>query len=342
MPLEIFRRGGIWHCRGTVGPAGRRKRFRQSLHTSDKDTAARQASEIEKKYWDGHFDGPSAVLTFAYAAQLYRNAGKSDRFLAPVENYLGHTLVRDITEGHVQAMARELYPNCSGASLNRLVLVPVRAVINLAAKQKLCSRFEIESYKTETKIKEPATLEWVEAFMKNAGPHLGAMALFMFLTGARVGEACALRPEDVNLREATAKIRQTKTSVERISDLPPPLVAAMANIQPVAGRVFGYVHAANLRTAWRTVVARAGIKHLSPHSCRHGFATGLLHAGVDVVTISWLGGWKSPSMVLRIYGHANKDPRLVRLLLDTPRAQSDVRDGKNIDRPNVYRIKSLP
>ena len=85
MPLEIYRRGGVWHCRGTIGPDGRRKRIRQSLHTKNKDTA-RAAAEIEKKYWDGHFDGPAVILTFSVAARLYRNAGRSDPFLPAVES----------------------------------------------------------------------------------------------------------------------------------------------------------------------------------------------------------------------------------------------------------------
>ncbi|MGY3527233.1 tyrosine-type recombinase/integrase [Bradyrhizobium sp. USDA 4452] len=315
MPLEVYRRGGIWHCRGTVGPNGRRKRIRQSLHTKDKDTAARQATEIEKKYWDGHFDGPAAILTFAAAARMYRNAGKSDQFLAPIEKYLGVTLVKDITEGSVQEMAKDLYPNCGGASLNRMVLVPTKAVINHAASRKLCSRLEVKPYEIDAKVREPATLEWVEKFMAEAGPHIGTMALFMFLTGARVGEAVALRPDDLNLQEATALIRQTKNRAERSSHLPVPLVVALANLQPVNGRVFGYVKPANLRSAWDGAVARAKIKHLSPHCCRHGFATGLLRAGVDVVTVAWLGGWKSAKQVLATYGHANKDPKLIELLL---------------------------
>jgi len=70
---------------------------------------------------------------------MYRNSGKSDRFLAPIEKHLGNTLVKDITEGAVQTMAKDLYPNCSGASLNRLALAPTKAVINFAAKHKLCS-----------------------------------------------------------------------------------------------------------------------------------------------------------------------------------------------------------
>jgi len=70
MPLSLYRRGTIWHYRGTVGPAGRRKKLRGSCHTADQDNAARQIAEIEKRYWDGHFEGPAAILTFEQACLL--------------------------------------------------------------------------------------------------------------------------------------------------------------------------------------------------------------------------------------------------------------------------------
>jgi hypothetical protein len=89
MPLEIYRRGGVWHCRGTVGPDGRRMRIRQSLHTKNKDTAARQAAEIEKKYWDGHFDGPAAILTFAAAHEFTGTLGSRTPFWLPSKSIWG-------------------------------------------------------------------------------------------------------------------------------------------------------------------------------------------------------------------------------------------------------------
>ena len=224
MPLKLYRRGGVWHYRGTVGPAGKRRRLRGSCKTTNQDIAARQIAEIESRYWKGHFDGPEAILTFAQAAKLYRAAGKSPRFLEPVEEYFGQTLVKDISEGAIQLMAKELYPNCTGASLNRLAIVPAQAIINHAAKSKLCAPIKVERYKIDTKVKDPATLEWVEAFRKHAGPHVGTMALFMYLTGARIGEAVTLKWEDLDLRAATALIRESKVSKERVSHLPVPLV----------------------------------------------------------------------------------------------------------------------
>lgn len=325
MPLTLYRRGRVYHYRGTIGPAGKRRRMRGSCKTSNQDIAARQVAEIEANYWKGHFDGPGAILTFAHAVTLYRAAGKNDPFLDKVAAHLGHTLVKDITESSVQMMAKELYPNVSGASLNRLVIVPTLAVINNAARSRLCARLMVERYKTETKVKEPATLEWVNLFMEHAAPHLGAMVLFMYLTGARPGEAIDLQWEDLDLQAGTALIRESKVSKERTAHLPTRLVVALANLPRVKDRgVFVYTVSNATRRAWDGVCKRAGIKRLSPHCCRHGFATGLLRRGVDVVTVAWLGGWASPAQVLKTYGHANKNPRLTDLLLDAPLTQGPV------------------
>ena len=260
-------------------------------------------------------------------------AGKSARFLDRIEEYFGQTLVKDITEGAINSMAKELYPNCTGASLNRLVIVPAQAVINHAAKSKLCTAIKVERYKVDAKVKEPATLEWVNNFRREAGPHVGAMALFMYLTGARIGEAVTLRWEDVDLPARTALIKESKVSKERISHLPVPLVAALANLSRIDGRgVFGYEHPGDLNNAWEAAVKRARIKRLTPHSCRHGFATGLLRRGVDVVTVAWLGGWKSAAQVLMTYGHANKNPKLTDLLLDAPLTQDAPEAAKIINK----------
>lgn len=323
MGLNLYRRGGVWHYRGTVGPVGKRRRLRGTCKTTDKDKAARQIAEIEDKYWKGHFDGPAAILTFAQAARMYRAAGKSPRFLDKVEAHFGSTLVIDISEGSIHTMAKELYPTATGASLNRMAVAIAQAVINHAAKSKLCSRITVERYKIDAKVKDPATLEWVERFREHGAPHVGALALFMYLTGARIGEALALKWSDVDLKARTALIRETKQSKERLSHLPAPLVVALANLTPVPDRgVFGYERSTALRNAWEGTIRKAKIKRLTPHSCRHGFATGLLRKGIDVVTVAWLGGWKSPHQVLKTYGHANKDPRLTDLLLDTLATQS--------------------
>lgn len=332
MPLTIYRRKGsrIYNYRGTIGPAGRRKFMQGSCYTKDKDIAARQVAEIESNYWKGSFDGPGAVLTFSHAASLFRAAGRSGRFLDKVEKYLGETLVKDINAGVVREMAIKIYPKCSGASRNRMAIVPTGAVINFCAESELCAPLKIKRFKVEAKTKEPATLEWVQAFRTAAGPHLGAFALFMFLTGCRPGEAVVVRWGDVDLKAGKALIRETKVGTERLAHLPAMLVAALANLEKIDGRgVFIYQRREDLDRAWRAAVRAASIKMLTPHCCRHGFATTLLHRGIDVVTIAKLGGWKGPGQVLATYGHAKDDPTVTDILTETKSVRIDLEDVNN-------------
>jgi integrase len=331
MSLKLYLRNGIWNYRGTIGPAERRSRLRGSCKTADKDIAARQIAEIETNYWKGHFDGPGAILTFRRAAQLYRAAGKSERFLSRIEEHFKETLVKDITAGAVRQMAIDLYPKCTAASRNRQGIGPAQAVINFAAESELCSPIRVKRFKIDAKVKEPVTLEWLEPFMANANPAIAALALFMFLTGARIGEAVAVQWEDVSLNGCTVLIRQSKVSTERVSHLPTRLVAALANLPRVNDRpVFVYQHADDIVRAWHSTIKRAGIKRLTPHSCRHGFATGLLRKGVDVVTVAKLGGWRTPAQVLKTYGHAINDITLTDRLIDAAVTHAPVKVAESL------------
>lgn len=323
MPLKLYRRddGKTWHYRGTV--AGRR--LRGSTGTEKKAAAQRFISDLEDKHWKGHFDGPSAVLTFSQASYLYRQAGKSTRFVDDLEDYWKDKLVSEITPGLVRQAAVALYPNAGGATRNRHVIVPTQAIINHVAEMELCSHLKVKRFPAETAVKEPATWEWVQAFMAHANPHLGALCCFMFLTGARVSEAIDVRWEDLDLSAGRTLIRQTKIGDERIAHMPPALIVAIANIpsnRETGEKVFKYSSRHTAKPQWNKVPKRAGIKYLTYHACRHGFATALLHKGVDPITVAKLGGWKTPEHVFRTYGHAQDDDTLANLISDTPATRS--------------------
>lgn len=307
MPLKIYKRGGIWHYRGTVN----KRRLRGSTGATIKDIAAQFAAQVEAREWKHRLNGPAAVLTFAQAAIGYRAAGKSPRFLERIEDFWRDTLVRDINPGAIRQSALTLYPKASGATRNRQAIIPTQAIINHAAESELCPRIRVKRFKTETKIKTPATLDWVRVFMASSKPHLGALALFMFLTGARISEALNVWPEDLDFKTRTVKIRQSKQGSERLSHLPQPLIIALANIPRRKNRpLFHYTTRSNCIRVWRSACKRARIEPLTFHSCRHGFATALLQAGVDPVTVAKLGGWKTARHVFETYGHANDDATL--------------------------------
>ncbi|WP_287001179.1 hypothetical protein, partial [Acinetobacter sp.] len=93
MPLTLYKRGKVWHYRGTV--AGRL--LRNSTGTTDKKRAERIAAEAEAE-------------ACAQASQIYRDALKSVRYLDRVEDHWKDILVKSITAGKVRQGALETYP----------------------------------------------------------------------------------------------------------------------------------------------------------------------------------------------------------------------------------------
>jgi integrase len=119
--------------------------------------------------------------------------------------------------------------------------VPCQAIINHAAEGELCQHIKVKRFKVEKKIKSPFTIEWVDVFCRHATPHLSALTLFMFATGARISEALAVEWDHVDLRRCTALIPKSKISEQRQVNLPQRLMVAIANLPRIEGRpVFFY------------------------------------------------------------------------------------------------------
>lgn len=318
MPLKIYKRGEIYHVRGKV--AGRV--IRESTGTTLKEVAEQIANRIETREFKRSLDGPQAVLRFSDAVAAYTRAGKSTRFIARILDHWKETLVKDISPGGIKQSAIDLYPNAGWATRNRHVIVPTQAIINHCAEMDLCPSIRIRRFEVETKERTPATWQWVLDFAAANKPHLGALAMFMFLTGARISEALAVGWKDIDLQKRTVLIRQTKVGAERRAHLPAPLFIALANL-PCGQTPFKYRNRNLMVRVWRNACKRAGVEVLSPHCCRHGFATAMLQAGYDPVTVAERGGWKTPRHVFETYGHAIKDLTITDRLTGTPAAQFD-------------------
>jgi len=313
--LTLYKRGRIWWIRGQV--AGRR--FHKSAGTADRPLADEIRAAVEKREWRRDLYGPESVLTFAQAASLYLDAGKSPRFLAPLVKHFGENPVRDVNAGAVRAAAIALYPKAGPATRNRQGIAPAQAIINHAAGLELCQVLRVKRFRVQKAIRGAGTVEWIEVFAANAPPRLAALAWFLFLTGARIGSAVDLRWGDVDFGNASAILRRPKGQDDTRVHLPPFLVSEIAGLEGGREpwrRVFGWSARWSVYGPWKAVCAKAGLVYLPPHQAgRHGFATGLLRANVDPVTVARLGHWKSPRHVFDTYGHASEDRTLTERLL---------------------------
>jgi len=156
-------------------------------------------------------------------------------------------------------------------------------------------------------------------------PEAYSLVLFLADTGARIGEAIALRLRDIDLGRETAWIRRsfsdgkylgpTKTGEEREIELSSRLVNALKADAP---EVFGdetlvfpsrdgtLLDPNNFRDrVFRRIVREALGPHrrFTPHGLRHTFATLHLARGTPIKWVRVQGGWASAKLLLDWYGH---------------------------------------
>lgn len=134
-----------------------------------------------------------------------------------------------------------------------------------------------------------------------------AIIEFMYSSGARVSEVCKLRVEDLNFKEACAKVLG-KGKKERLVLLGRPAIKALqAYLNLRGGKVVadekevfinGRGSGLSERGIFKIIDKRsiaAGLSEVTPHTFRHSFATHLLNHGADLRSVQELLGHENLS-----------------------------------------------
>ena len=137
---------------------------------------------------------------------------------------------------------------------------------------------------------------------------------FLLYSGSRIGEACALRWENVDLENGTVTIPMPKVRRPKLIPLSDELRAVL-EARP-RGTPAGFVFTPPSRQPWtpktlsHLFYARAklaGIRSsLSPHSLRHTFASWAVAAGEDLVNVRDALGHSNITQTAK-YSHLNLD-----------------------------------
>lgn len=327
MPLEIWQpdpETGIWHVKGSIGG----QRIRRSTRTDDRKAAKAAMRAFEREFWESRAAGKKKVVPFEDAVASYKRAGGDGRFTDPLVLHFAGWPVSDIMQGHVEDAARSLYPGRKPATWNRNVVTPVRAVLNHASERGWCAPVRFRVFKEEKVERRAVDRDWLDAFMAHAEPRLAALALFMFQTGARIGDALAVRWEEVQGRRATGETKTGRREYVLSRELMLRL-EALRRVEPVSSEgpavsslVFGWQQRWSVYAPWKAVCERAGIEYVPPHQAgRHSFATEMIvRRKVDPHTTARLGGWASTRMLDR-YAHPEGDEAVVDEVFGEPKVK---------------------
>jgi integrase len=314
MPLSLTRRGGsgTWQIVGTV--AG--QRIRQSARTADKRLAEEARAELEASLYRGAVFGARAVVTWNSAVNSYldaapRSASENARLLRLHDHLTGKRL-SDINQALVDRITQSrCRPDAQPATKLREVITPIRAVLAHAARRQWCDMPALEAPKGASGVKRTRWLTpaEVECLATNAAKHLVPLILFLAGTGARLSEALALEWADVDLKHGRVLLRDTKQGRDRVAELPPRSVAALANLPHRAGHVFrpparrgkqpksyaetGGLYGGQIATAWAGACRRAKITDATPHTLRHTWASWHYAMHRDLMRLKADGDWST-------------------------------------------------
>lgn len=182
-----------------------------------------------------------------------------------------------------------------------------------------------EAPKTKDEI-DPFTREEQEAILKaSREPQHANLFKFAFWTGLRTNELVALKWGDIDWLRETLRVQRGRTQAAEVAEEPktrrsvrdvkllgPALEAleAQKKLTYLAdGEVFHNPHTGKpwggdltIRTAWNTILKRAGVRQRYPYQTRHTYASMMLSAGEAPIWVASQMGHADLSMIYRNYG----------------------------------------
>ena len=141
------------------------------------------------------------------------------------------------------------------------------------------------------------------------------LLLTLYAAGLRLRECATLTITDIDSQRMLLRIGCGKGNKERLVPMSPRLLHALREYwKQVRSTKYLFpglsfdvpLNSTTIQKSCKQAVIKAGIpKNVTPHTLRHSYATGLLEAGVDLLTIGRLLGHKS-FMTTMIYLHVRR------------------------------------
>ncbi len=172
------------------------------------------------------------------------------------------------------------------------------------------------------------TVEQVHAVLEIARPDFRTFVSLCAFAGLRLGEASGVQVRDLDVANRRLRIsrqiqringsgievRQPKFGSERVVFVPAQLVSELVDHiddrvsadEPrwlFRGEGADPPHQNSIGYLWRKTIRDAGIEGIRLHDLRHFYASGLIAAGCDVVTVSRALGHARPTTTLNQYSH---------------------------------------
>ena len=238
---------------------------------------------------------------------------------------------------------------CGGLSANyvRSISLVINSAIKFGAAEGLCSPLLSPITKPSLSKKELCILSTDDqnALESELLKNMQEDKLLIYITlytGLRIGEACALRWEDVDLDAKVIYVRQTVSrswvsedgSKHSVLSVSPPKTKSSFRCIPICSKLYkiiedfpyrksqgyvspstsqGFISPRTFEYRYKRVLKCSGIKSVNFHALRHTFATRCIEHGVDVKSLSEILGHADVSITLNTYVHSSMELKRIQL-----------------------------
>ncbi len=308
----LYKRGNVWW----IGFSYQGRRYREGVGSDRKQAEAllakRKVQARENRLFDVKKESTEPFDTMAVDYLRYSEVNKRsyERDVRLVKNLAGHfggKRLCDITPAMVEQYKAARSRQVKAATVNR-ELACLKHLFTMAIKW---DRAMVNPVKEVRFFPSPVgslrvlSREEEQALLDVASPHLRAMIITALNTGMRRGEVLGLMWEDVDFANGYLTVRKAKNGEVRQIPMSQHLTGTLKSLK----RVGPYVHSKKRGVPYGTIVhgfrkavEQSGIRYCRFHDLRHTFASRLVMAGVDLVTVKELLGHKSLEMTMR-YSH---------------------------------------
>lgn len=171
-----------------------------------------------------------------------------------------------------------------------------KKMVKQAYRQKLLlinPAIEVKTILGNSKKKDTLSMEEIQLLANTPTESGGVRKAFLFscVTGLRWVDVSSLKWKNINLKERTLNVHQTKTTKNVMINLNETAVQLLGEPGPAGSLVFDLPTANGANKTLKAWVKRAEIqKSITWHNARHSFGTNLIFHGADVTTASNLLG----------------------------------------------------
>src|SRR4051812_28714255 len=339
---RLTRRGGrevkVWDARFRDPTGRQRKRTFDRKGDADRFAATVEADKLRGVYVDHTNRTTVTAYARAWAATRPHRPTTARRVSSLIEVHiagtrLGARRLSAVRPSEVQAWASAraqlLAPGTMRTLLGLLRSIYSSAVLDRLATSSPVVRVALPRHERARVV--PLTVEQVQALAAAMPDRCGAMVLTQAGLGLRIGELLALRVQDVDFLQRSARgewqivpkarARSAPKTPRSRRTVPLPEVVAdalavhIAKFPPGAdGTLFTTKSGTPARhdyygsVIFKAAVKRAGLPAgTTSHDLRHHYASVLLAAGESVVAVAERLGHENASLVLKTYGHLMPD-----------------------------------